>query len=98
MLEPEGYALIKSLTGEKTLDLVKQYRPDLLITDIVMPDKEGLETIQHVRARYPLLPILAISGFDETYLEIAKDLGANDSLSKPIEKSLLLKKVASLLE
>ena len=66
-----------------------QEDPTLVITDILMPNKEGTETIQEIRAAKPDLPIVAISGGgvsgDLTFLDYAQRLGANHILQKPID-------------
>ena len=74
--------------------------PDLLITDIFMPEMEGIETIQRVRALKPHLPIIAISGFmfgSADYLEIAEKFGAIATLKKPFRPAELLELVSRLL-
>jgi CheY-like chemotaxis protein len=58
---------------------------DLLITDLVMPEQEGIETIQQFRRAYPTLKVIAISGsMDELYLRMARLLGADAALAKPL--------------
>jgi DNA-binding response OmpR family regulator len=75
---------------------------DLIVTDIVMPEKEGLETIKEIRTKDKKVPILAISGggriAPENHLVLAKLLGANDTLVKPFESSVLIAKINYLLK
>jgi CheY-like chemotaxis protein len=58
-----------------------------VITDLIMPDQEGLETIRQLRARDPNIPVIAMSGggrtHPDTYLKIAANMGANAVLAKP---------------
>ncbi len=71
---------------------------DLVITDLVMPEQEGLETIHAVRKQWPQLPIVAISGaFAGAYLELAKKLGASAIFRKPFEPGVILREVHRLV-
>ena len=83
---------------------LKEYRrepPDLVITDIVMPDKEGLETIRELRSLDPNAKIIAISGAGggrgSQYLTLALRLGATRTLAKPFSREDLLKAIADAL-
>jgi len=72
---------------------------DLVITDLVMPEQEGLETIQALRQDVPGTGIIAISGaFGGQFLQVAKALGADAILTKPIRAELLLNRVAEVLK
>ena len=71
----------------------------LVITDIVMPDMEGIEMIRELRQQAPAIPILAISGGGPAfYLRAAKDLGATATMAKPFDTDKLLAVVDQLLE
>ena len=77
---------------------------DLIITDIIMPKQEGLETILNVKEKYTDLPVIAMSSGGnsanvvvEGFLGIAKDLGADKTIEKPINTEKLLRAVAALL-
>ena len=72
-------------------------RAALVITDIVMPDVEGIETIRSVRRDDMHVPILAISGSDPVYLRFATELGATAALRKPFAVDQLLTTVDALL-
>ena len=98
-LEQAGYEVVEAADGKEALREFTKHRFDLLITDIVMPEKEGLETIQSIRRRYPDTPILAISGaFGGQFLQAAQLLGAKAVLAKPIAPEELVAKVAELLQ
>jgi len=75
---------------------------DLIITDIVMPKKEGIETIVELRRDFPEVKIIAMSGGGnlgpDTYLQMAKGLGAMRTLTKPIKREDFLKAVWELLD
>jgi len=85
-----------SLAGNGIIGLQKfdQERPDLVITDIIMPQKEGIATIQDLRARSASIPIIAISGGGRTknfdFLRMADKLGATEILRKPFASSELV--------
>ena len=89
MLIDLGCAVIEAEDGSLGLSLLQSEDPTLVITDILMPNKEGTETIQEIRAAKPDLPIVAISGGgvsgDLTFLDYAQRLGANHILQKPID-------------
>lgn len=70
---------------------------DLVITDIFMPDQEGLETIAALRREYTDLKIIAITGGDRQYLRIATLMGASAGFSKPFSDAQLLLKVKELI-
>jgi len=77
--------------------------PDLVVTDIVMPEKDGIETIMHLRKEYPAVKIIAMSGGGsrpdaQNYLEVAKKLGANHALTKPFSKDVFLGAVKMVLD
>jgi two-component system, response regulator, stage 0 sporulation protein F len=101
MLEKAGHEVDIALNGKEGMDLIKKNIPDLLITDIIMPEKEGLETIFELRNKYPKLKIIAISGGGRIspsgYLPGAKLLGANMVFQKPLDQKEFLQAVSSLL-
>ena len=72
---------------------------DLVITDLVMPEQEGIETIQALRRDVPGIGIIAISGaFGGAFLKVAQLMGAAAVLNKPLNADLLLARVAEVLE
>jgi len=102
LLERFGYEVEEAGDGEEAI-LVHRRRPvSLIITDIIMPRKDGTETIMELKADYPELNIIAVSGGGcigaETYLEIAEAFGATRILEKPINVEELLACVRDLLE
>jgi DNA-binding response OmpR family regulator len=101
VLQKAGYGVTCAADGVAGLAAFRAHRPDLIITDIIMPEKEGIETIIEVRAEAPDLPILAISGGarvgNADFLQIARRLGATDILPKPFEPKELLAKVEACL-
>ena len=72
---------------------------DLVVTDLVMPEREGIEIIQDMRRDQPELRIIAVSGaFGGGYLRLAKSLGANSTLTKPISPDQLVLAVREALQ
>lgn len=95
MLEKEGHEVDLALNGNDGLELFEKFKPDLVITDIIMPQKEGLEIILELRQKYPDLKIIAISGGGRVgpdgYLPGAKLFGADMVFQKPlIQKEFML--------
>lgn len=102
ILEAHGHTVIRAQDGLAGMKIFRRGRFDLVITDIVMPNQEGISTICDIRSASPGIPILAISGSRAegrygVYLDLAMDLGANATLSKPITVDGLMTAVARLL-
>jgi DNA-binding response OmpR family regulator len=98
ILNGAGRTVHQATGGEAGLGLFHQVHPALVITDIVMPDMEGIELIRKLREDAPTIPILAISGGDHPlYLPAATGLGATAALAKPFAGDELLSLVRRLL-
>lgn len=101
MLGRSGYEIVEASDGREGVQLYKENPTDLVITDLIMPEKEGIETIQELKKDFPDVKIIAISGGGrvgpEGYLHLAKMLGAQRTLAKPIEREGLLRTVSELL-
>jgi YesN/AraC family two-component response regulator len=101
MLENEGYEVMDAANGEEGLKLIRDQSADLIITDLIMPQKEGLETIRGLKRDFPNVKIIAISGGGrigpEEYLNLARKLGANYTFAKPVEHKELIKAVKNLM-
>ncbi len=94
-LEQAGYAVKEGRTGKEALTQYRSGPTDLVIMDILMPDKDGLESIMELRREFPDARIIAITGgSDKTglmdFLHVAKMLGARQTLHKPFELKDLL--------
>src|SRR5438034_10708537 len=96
ILDNAGYQVLQAANGDAALAEMRQRPVNLLITDLVMPEKEGFETMRHVRQEFPHVPIVAISGKSE-YLPIAQALGAAVVFEKPIAYTELLQAVQKLI-
>ena len=101
VLQLAGYDVIDAGNGDEGLQRYSAQPADLVITDIIMPGKEGLETILELRRRDPLVKIIAISGGgqagDNQYLRLAKKFGASQVLAKPFSNEEILLAVGELL-
>lgn len=96
-LSQSGHRVITCRSGKDAIERLDSV--DLLITDIYMPDEDGLEVIGKVRKLRPDLPILAMSGAagERNLLQVARHLGARITLHKPFSKDELLAAVAAAL-
>lgn len=102
ILESEGYAVDEAADGDIGLVRATSSAPDLILTDIVMPNKEGIEMIRDLRGQGYRGPIIAMSGggrLDATeILDLAGKLGADACIAKPFKKAELLAKVKTCLD
>lgn len=98
-LEKEGYDLLMAEDGKEAISLIEDHRPDLILTDIMMPFVSGLEVISHVRNKLNTdTPVIVFSsaGQEEMVLK-AFNLGANDFMGKPFSPNELVLRVKRLL-
>ena len=101
MLQKHGHTVVEACDGNECIAQFLKACPDLVITDIFMPEKDGIETIREIRKKWPKVKILAISGgganHDMRYLDHAKTIGADEALSKPFGTHRLIDTVNGLL-
>lgn len=101
VLRDAGIATLSAPTGVQGMRIFREYRPNIVITDIIMPDQEGIETIRQIRREGNSTQIIAISGGGRVgnldFLKIAANFGANVTLAKPIEAAELLGAVRKCL-
>jgi len=100
-LKLRNYFVNSLSDGTKVVSEIEENDYDIIVLDIVMPNKEGLETIQDVRKVNTKIPILAVSGGGRTApssnLQLAKMMGANDTLIKPFDSFSLVQKIQKIL-
>lgn len=100
-LSKEGYITDVAEDGLIALKKISDFLPDLVITDIIMPNKEGVQLITELKAISPKTKIMAISGGGligpSAYLELARQLGADEVLTKPFKMEELMGKIHKLL-
>ncbi|ERP31578.1 response regulator [Chitinivibrio alkaliphilus] len=96
-----SYDVVTMEDGQKALELFSQERFDLVITDIIMPQVEGMEIIMTIREQNKDIPLIAISGGGrieaERYLDLAKELEVDCTLKKPFDNEQLIEMVTNLL-
>ncbi|GAB6905869.1 Response regulator receiver protein [Desulfosarcina cetonica] len=101
-LEDADHDVDVAADGEEGILRMRANPADLVVTDIFMPEKEGLETIDEIRRAFPATKIIAISGGGRmdpnAYLEISQSVGADRALNKPFDIKLLLDTVRELLQ
>ncbi len=101
VVESAGYSVALAGNGRDGIDLMKDFQADLVITDILMPVKEGIETIKELRSNWPNLPVIAISGGGTrgnlNFLDFAQSFGASRVIAKPVEPDVLLATIAELV-
>ena len=102
VLERDGYAVDVAADGEEGLQIQSARPADVVITDIFMPNRDGLETIGRLRAEHPRVKVLVISGGGDvvrgtSYLSTAREIGAHAVLPKPFDLPALLATVRGLI-
>lgn len=101
VLATENHDVATASNGNEAIAISKERHFDLVITDLIMPDKAGIETIVELRRDNPNLKIIAISGVGRSHvsteLDLAKQLGADASITKPFGVDTLLKVLHQLL-
>ena len=102
ILEREGYEVETAADGAQGLNFFRKDPADLVITDILMPEKEGLETIRELCDEFPDAKIIAISGggslaHPEVYLELCKKFGALRTFQKPVDRHELVTAVREII-
>jgi len=100
-LRTQGYKVITAANGKEGLNLIKSKQPDVVITDIVMPEKEGIEVITEVRRDFPNVKIIAMSGGGligpHEYLSWTKMMGVQRTFTKPFAINEILEAVNELV-
>ena len=101
ILEKLGHAVVEAADGDAGLTRFAQGGADLVLTDLIMPVKEGLEMIQEFRQNYPAVKIIAMSGGARVgandYLKVAQRFGAVRVLNKPFSRQELVEAIAAAL-
>lgn len=100
-LEDAGHVVVQAVNGDDGLAALARENFELVVLDILMPEREGIETIREIRKKSATLPVLAISGGDKTgwsdFLRMASALGANDTMAKPFTATEFVERVARLV-
>jgi CheY-like chemotaxis protein len=101
VLRRAGYEVQVAIDGIEASNFYRSDPTDLIITDLIMPEKEGLEIIRELRKDYPQAKIIAMTGGGRTgtmnYLKVAKALGAQELLEKPFPTQEILEAIRRVL-
>ena len=101
MLERDGYEVDEAPDGMEAIRIYRQNPADLIITDLIMPNQDGIGMIIALKKEFPDVKIIAMSGGGlnkpEGYLKGAKKLGAACTLTKPIDRNEMLRAVKDVL-
>lgn len=101
-LEEQGYTVESALNGIEGIRDYRRHPADLIILDILMPEKEGLETILDLRREFPKVKIIAMSGGSEraqlNLLDLARRLGAQYTINKPFQLQIITDLVKKALQ
>jgi YesN/AraC family two-component response regulator len=102
MLERDGHEVVEAPDGIEGIRVYRQNPADLIITDLIMPNKDGIGMIIDLKKEFPEVKIIAMSGGGlnkpDGYLKGAKKLGASCTLTKPIDREEILRVVAAILK
>jgi DNA-binding NtrC family response regulator len=102
MLERDGYEVVEAPDGIEGIKAYRQKPADLIITDLIMPNKDGIGMIIELQKEFPDVKIIAMSGGGlnkpEGYLKGAKKLGAACTLTKPIDREKMLRAVKNIIK
>ena len=97
----ESYDVAVASDGKEGLEIIQEERFDMIVTDILMPDKDGIEVIMEAKKSQPNIYIVAVSGGGyipaESYLKVASDLGAHAAIVKPFDIDEFISEVNTLL-
>lgn len=100
MIEDLGYTVDSCENGEEAIQKIKSYQPDLIISDVLMPEYSGLQLLNYVQKKILVnIPILLISTLDERVMaEMVEDVGAVGFIPKPPSKEMLASKISDALK
>jgi CheY-like chemotaxis protein len=100
LLEEAGHTVMQRENGFQLLSFIEDNPVDVVITDIVMPEVDGMEVLTMLRKSHPSLPVIALSGggriSGSDYLEMADAIGAKRTIHKPVQPDVLLQAVEEL--
>ncbi len=101
-LREEGHRVLLAHNGDEAVSVLRYEPVDLVLTDVLMPRKDGLEFIQEMHQRWPKLPIIAMSGgsrrlADDYCLKVAKSFGARVVIAKPFSGDQILAAIGAAI-
>ena len=98
-LQRAGFTVVTAVHGADALTQMRTLDADIVVTDILMPAMDGFELIRTLRAKWPQLPIVAMSGIEDTpnFRNLALKLGAKAALSKPVNRAHLVEVIRDVM-
>lgn len=96
-LSKEGYKIFRAYNGDETLKILKDNDIQLVILDIMMPGKDGIETLKDIRAKYTIPVIMLSAKSEDSDKIVGLDLGADDYVTKPFNPMELIARVNSVI-
>ncbi len=100
LLESEGFAVSVAANGSEALDLLRRRPADIVLTDVFMPEKDGIETIAELHREFPQAKVIVMSGSEaprfRNVMVAARELGATRSLPKPLDAGQLIATIREL--
>ena len=94
-LKLAGYEVVTTCSGAEAIELVRKQDFDVVLLDVLMPDVTGMDVLESVRG-FSQIPVILFTARPDLF-EIAKRIGANDYISKPINPDLLIAKIENVL-
>ena len=101
VLRTQGHEVVEASDGEEGIQQFRKSKPDLVITDLVMPNMDGFETIKRIHRESPTTKVLTYTAFDENdekgWVDLAQELGASNALHVPLDVREIENSVRELL-
>lgn len=98
-LKRNGYEVMEAANGKEAISIIEKLSPDIVVTDILMPEMDGLEFIRWLSKSRPDVPVIVLTEYvDPIYLEAAMQLGASVRLHKPFKEEQLMSAIVKVLQ
>ena len=97
ILHQEGHQILEAVNAAEGAKIYNSATPDLIITDLIMPERDGVEALLELRSQHPDIKTIVISGDAPEFLPIVEDLGANRTIAKPFKNQDVINAVRELL-
>lgn len=98
VLTNRGHQMFSAFDGDEAIKILKENNIDLILLDMHMPEVDGIQVIKAIKQHTPQTKIMVITGFADTYLEKAKELGADGFFIKPVRLDSIIQRMKELLE
>ncbi|UNY97721.1 response regulator [Zhouia spongiae] len=100
ILPGEEFSVMMSHDGNEAINIIPEFEPDIIITDIMLPLKSGLEVLVFVKSNYAHIPVIVFSALGEEERAVSKafNLGADDFIAKPFSPGEFILRIKRLLE